>query len=461
MSPTADELTERIALFRHALIARVTATDMTPRQRQQEILRISNEQHQIPGSLRTRVAHSTLREWIKLYRDGGFNALKPRQRSDTGHPRALAPELAELLIQRKEAEPDLSIRLIINQLRHEGVIDAEQHVPISTVHRLFKSQGVMSGRSGVDSGTKEDRRRFAYQEAGQLWMSDVMHSPSVPGPDGRRKKKTYLIAFIDDATRVIPHAQFTFAENTREFLPVFKVAILKRGLPERLFVDNGANYRSHHFSIVCAKLGVALIHARPYQPAAKGKIERFFRTVRAQLLTRLNDEDLSSLTALNRRLAAWIEGEYHHNPHRGIDSETPLERWARVGDGVRYPDNDIDLDDLFLFEEQRKVQNDRVVSLRGRLFEVDASLIGEKVTLRYDPARPDAAILVVHKGQTIQKARQVDLYANCSVKRQRHGGVINTDKGPDVPTGLSMSSLNKTDDNTNKNTDNDDDQGVC
>lgn len=126
----------------------------------------------------------------------------------------------------------------------------------------------MSPRSQRDGGAKEDRRRFAYVEAGQLWMSDVMHGPSVLGADGKRKKKTYLIAFIDDATRVIPHAQFAFAENTREFLPVFKVALLKRGLPQRLFVDNGANYRSRHFSIVCAKLGVALIHSRPFQPYA-------------------------------------------------------------------------------------------------------------------------------------------------------------------------------------------------
>ncbi|MFK7893991.1 MAG: helix-turn-helix domain-containing protein [Granulosicoccus sp.] len=445
MNTTHKDLTEQIALFRHGLIARVLPADLTPRQRQQEMQRISGEQHQIPGSLRTRVAYSTLREWVKLYRDGGFDALKPRKRGDSGHPRALAPELAERLLQRKEAEPDLSIRLIIQQLRDEGVIGKDQRVPISTVHRLFKSHGVMSPRSQRDGGAVEDRRRFAYVEAGQLWMSDVMHGPSVPGPDGKRKKKTYLIAFIDDATRVIPHAQFAFAENTREFLPVFKVALLKRGLPQRLFVDNGANYRSRHFSIVCAKLGVALIHSRPFQPQGKGKIERFFRTVRAQLLTRLDNEDLSSLSALNRRLAAWVEGEYHHNPHRGIEGDTPLDRWARVGGSVRYPEADMDLDDLFLFEEIRKVQNDRIVSLHGRLFEVDATLVGEKVTLRYDPARPDAAVQVVHNGQTIEKARQVDIYANCSVKRQRRGGAINTDKSPQVPAGLSMSALRKSD----------------
>ena len=445
MNTTHKELIERIALFRHGLIARVLPADLTPQQRQQEMLRISQEQHQIPGSLRTRVAHSTLREWLALYRAGGFDALKPRKRGDTGHPRALAAELAEQLLQRKEAEPDLSIRLIIEQLRAEGVIDKEQHVPISTVHRLYKSHGVMSKRSQVDGGIKEDRRRFSYKEAGQLWMSDVMHGPSVTGPNGRRKKKTYLIAFMDDATRVITHAQFAFAENTREFLPVFKVALQKRGLPQRIFVDNGANYRSHHFSIVCAKVGVALIHSKPFSPQSKGKIERFFRTVRAQLLTRLVSEDYSSLAALNRRLGAWVEGEYHRSPHRGIEGDTPLERWARVADGVRYPEADMDLDDLFLFEEQRKVQNDRIVSLHSRLFEVDASLIGEKVTLRYDPSRPDAPVQVVHKGCLIEKARQVDIYANCSVKRQRRGGAINTDKSPDVPSGLSMSSLNKKD----------------
>lgn len=178
MNTTPKELIERIALFRHGLIARVLPTDLTPQQRQQEMLRISHEQHQIPGSLRTRVAHSTLREWLKLYRDGGFDALKPRKRGDTGHPRALAPELAEQLIQTKEAAPDLSIRLIIEQLRSQGIINKDQHVPISTVHRLFKSHGVMSRRSMADGGAKEDRRRFAYREAGQLWMSDVMHGPS-------------------------------------------------------------------------------------------------------------------------------------------------------------------------------------------------------------------------------------------------------------------------------------------
>jgi len=302
----------------------------------------------------------------------------------------------------------------------------------------------LMSRTG-EAATGEDRRRFAFARAGQLWMSDVMHGPSVPGDD-RRKRKTYLIAFLDDATRVIPHAAFAFAENTRAFLPVFKQALLRRGLPARLFVDNGANYRSHQFALICAKLGVALIHARPFQPEGKGKIERFFRTCRAQLIAELNEKDTASLTALNRRLIVWIESEYHQQPHRGLDQQTPLERWAQTADGLRYPDAQMDLDDLFLFEDQRKVQNDHTVSLHGQVYEVDASLIAQRVTLRYDPTQPEAPVQIIHNGQYIEQARRVDLYANCFVKRHRRTGALDPDQACEpAPSGLSMTALERDD----------------
>lgn len=443
MSDDSHDLSERVALFRHRLIAPLLPTDLTARQRQQTIERIVTSDHQIPGTRRTRVAESTLRDWLRDYRDGGFDALKPKRRIDAGHPRALAPELVERLLQLKEAEPDRSIRRIIEILRQEGRLDATPGLPISTVHRLFKQHGLMTRTGATAPG--EDRRRFAYARAGQLWMSDVMHGPSIPGDD-RRKHKTYLIAFLDDATRVIPHAAFAFAENTRTFLPVFKQALLRRGLPERLFVDNGANYRSHQFALICAKLGVALIHARPFQPQGKGKIERFFRTCRAQLMTELSDQDTASLTALNRRLAVWIEGEYHQQPHRGLDQQTPAERWAQTGAGLRYPDPNLDLDDLFLFEDQRKVQSDRTVSLHGQVYEVDAGLIGQRVTLRYDPTQPDAPVQVVHNGRYVEHARRVDLYANCFVKRQRRTGALDPDRpSQPAPSGLAMTTLDNDD----------------
>ena len=196
-----------------------------------------------------------------------------------------------------------------------------------------------------------------------------------------------------------------------------------------------------------------MIHARPYRPQGKGKIERFFRSLRAQLLTRLRPEDTASLEALNRRLAAWIEGEYHHTPHRGLDGQTPLERWAQTAAQVRFPEPTLDLDDLFLFEAKRKVQKDRTVSLNGVVYEVDAVLVGERVTLRFDPAAaPGHPVQVYYEGEPFGLAKPVDLYANCFVKRDRPSRTLTSDTPPPqpVPSGLKLRDLHDTDDTQEK-----------
>ncbi len=411
------DLRHQIALFRYGLLADIVHLPPGTKGLYRRLEDKAALEYNIPGTSRTRVATETLRDWLRLYRKGGFDALLPKLRNDRGEPRRLPPAAIERLLAIKEANRTLSIRLVIEQARASADVPEGLVIPRSTVHRLFTRHGLM--RKRLDDPTDLDRRRFAFQRAGQLWMSDVMHGPSVTIRGGIRRK-TYLIALIDDATRILPYAAFAMSENTRTFLPIFKQAILRRGFCERLYVDNGANYRSHHLSLVCAKLGITLIHARPYRPQGKGKIERFFRTLRAQLLTRLLPEDTSSLEALNRRLHVWLEGEYHQSPHRGLDGETPLERWAQTADEVRFPEPDLDLDDQFLFEAARKVYKDRTVSLNGILYEVDVILIGERVTLRYDPsAAPGRPIQIWHKGRRIQLSKPVDLYANCFVKRHR------------------------------------------
>ena len=217
---------------------------------------------------------------------------------------------------------------------------------------------------------------------------------------------------------MVPFAAFATSENTSAFLPVFRNALIRRGLPQRLYVDNGSAYRSRHLALVCARLGVALIHARAFQPAGKGKIERWFRTLRAGWLGRAEAAGRETLETLNRGLWAWIEGEYHNTPHRGLEGRTPLEQWALASAAVRYPDATMDLDDLFLFEVRRRVHKDRTVSLNGRVYEVDAVLVGERVTLRYDPeAPPSRPLEVVHDGKPAGKATRLDAYANTAVRR--------------------------------------------
>lgn len=418
---------DAVALFRYGVIAELIHLDPKQREISARLRAKAERSYDIPRSTRRHVAAETIRDWLQAYRRGGFEALRPKPRADRGQMRAVDQSVADLLCAIKEEHPDYSIPLVIAAARTKGVAP-EVALPNATVHRLLTRHGLMERRR--DQGDSNDRRRFAFSGANQLWMSDVMHGPAVI-TDGKRKHKTYLVAIIDDATRVVAYAAFAFSESVAAFLPVLEQAIRRRGIPERLYVDNGSAFRSHQLALVCAKLGITLIHARAYMPQGKGKIERWFRTVRMQLLPRLRDTDLQSLGALNRRLWAFVEGEYHQSPHKGLDGETPFDLWARSAADVRLAGPE--LTDMFLFEQRRRVQKDRTVSLVGVVYEVDASLVGETVTLRYDPSRPGAPIEVVFKDRVFTGVKPVDAYANCFVRRDHASKLLDPSTPPAAP----------------------------
>lgn len=440
-APELDERRREIALFRYSVIADLVHLEPHHRGLYAMLAKKAEAEYTIPGSLRRHVAPETMRGWLRAYRRGGFDALVPRVRADHGSTRSIPPHVVDLLCHIKDDAPELSIPALIRLARERNadVVTDEIVLPESTVHRLLARRGLMKKRP--DEPTGNDRRRFEHESAGDLWMSDVMYGPKIR--DGARLRQTYLIAFIDDATRVVPYAAFAFSEGTIAFLGVFEQAVRRRGIPKRLYVDNGSAFRSRQLAIVCAKLGVALIHAKPYRPQGKGKMERWFRTVRMQLLAVLGAEQLTSLDTMNRALAAWIEGEYHHAPHRGLGDETPADKWARTSDGVRMPTSDVG--DHFLAEQKRSVQKDRTVTLDGVAFEVDAALVGERVTLRFDPARrPDKrSVEVWHDGRRVEVARRVDVLANCFIKRSGTTRKLEIPKGAgaDLPEAIPMRTL--------------------
>jgi transposase InsO family protein len=439
---------EEIGLFRYGLISDLIRPEggeasITLYQRLREK---AGRSYCIPGSRRTRVAEETMRDWIKLYKEGGFDALKPKARKDIGSARAIPQAVIDALIDCKDQHRDHSVSMVIDEVKKTNDQARITPLPLSTVHRVLSRAGVMV--RNPECPTTKDRRHFTFARAGELWMSDVMHGPSVVA-SGRRKQKAYLICVLDDATRVIPFAAFALSEGTVAFLLVLRQAVMRRGIPLRLYVDNGSAFRSHHLALVCARLGITLIHARPYQPAGKGKQERFFRTVRMRFLPTLGPDDLGSLDALNRRFWAWVEGEYHRAPHRGLDGTTPLDAWAMRAGDVRTPGPELDLREMFLFEQKRKVHKDRTLSLDGVGYEVDATLVGEMVTVRFDPAKKGAPVDIWHGGRKVQTARVVDAYANCFVKRNnetRALHVIDVDTSPAAPApGLRLRDLDKDD----------------
>jgi putative transposase len=423
---------ESVALFRHALIGDLVHEHQGLYAR---LRAKADRDYEIPFSKRRRVAVETLRDWLRLYRKGGFEALLPRPRSDNGLCRALPRELSDWLVEYKDSHRELTVPKLLEKAVEMGKVEEGLQLSAATVHRLLAQHG-LNRSENADRG--KDHRHFEYERAGELWMSDVMHGPGVVVGD-KKKRKSYLIGIIDDATRLVPYAAFALNENTASYLPVLEQAVLRRGVPKRLYVDNGSVFRTHHLAVVCARLGITLIHARPYQPQGKGKQERFFRTVRMRFLAGIATEALTSLAALNQAFWAWVEGEYHRAPHRGLDGECPQDRWAeRSGDVRTVPSG---LGDLFLFEQKRKVHKDRTVSLDGVMYEVGAELVGETVLLRYDPQRKGKPVQVWRNGKFFQEAKVVDAYANCFVRRDRKDSALGR---PEEPTaGLTLSNFKR------------------
>jgi len=414
--PKADE--EKVALFRYGVISDLVTGQVRSGHRERWIREKCKQLWDIPGKGVHRIGRSTIRDWINMYEQGGFEALRPVPRRDRGQCRKLRAEVVERIVQLREDRPTRSVPTILKIVAHEGLIGPGDRIAPSTVYRLLKARGLSGrrpdGREGVD------RRRFVFPHAGDLWQADAMYGPYLTLPGRKRKARTYLIGLMDDATRVVPHAAFFASENLYSFLAVFRAALAKRGIPRRLFVDNGKAFTNLQIERICAELGVALIRARPYSSQSKGKIERFWATVRARFLTEVDLDGIEGLDQLNRLLWAWLEMDYHRTPHRSLENRsTPLDAWMRQADCLRTVDGRIDLETIFLHTAERRVYDDRTLHLHGRLYEAPAELVGTKVQVRYDPERPEAPIRLFHKGRQVGTARCVDPLGNRFVRRQR------------------------------------------
>ena len=412
-----EEQKQQVAIFRFGVISDfVSPTRLGWGERARLLKQKCDRQWQIPFSHRTRLSPATIRSWIRAYEKSGqrLESLYPHSRSDRGQARALDPETALALIGLRREMPTAPVQTLIRTAQQRRVVDAEQHLAESTVWRLLKREGLMERTEHEPM----DRRRFEAQLPNDLWQSDVMHGPSV-SVDGKNRK-AYLIAFIDDMSRLVCHAQFYLSENLDSYLDALRQALLTRGLPRKLYVDNGPAFRSFHLHQITASLGIALIHSKPYQPQGKGKVERFFRTVRADFLPAVRAK---TLTDLNLALDGWLRDVYHNREHSST-GQTPLARYAAHCECVRAAPKD--LSDHFRQQARRRVAKDRTVSLAGRLFEAPIALIGKQITLFYHPHDP-ARLEARYEGKSYGMLTAVDVNVNCQVKREKDSVKIHTE----------------------------------
>jgi putative transposase len=376
-----DELRKQISLFRFGLISPLVGRKGLSRGEQSACLkRITAQEWDIPGSARSSIACSTVLRWLDIYQRSGcrLESLEPKPRKDRGQARALDAETEAAVVTLRKDNPAVSLPVFFKLARSRGVFPADRIPSKDSLYRLFKRHGLEK-----DTRLPEDRRKFEAELVNDLWQSDCMHGPRVIQQD--KLRKSYLFAVIDDHSRLITDARFYLSENIDCYRDCLVRAFEKRGLPRRLYVDNGSAFRSNNLKYACARLGVALLHSRPYVPQGRGKIERFFLTVRTQVLPLVPPE--CTLEELNRLLSDWLENDYHQRIHAGT-GQSPRERYLAQVTLLRSAPKD--LRDYFRSSVRRKVDKDRTVTLSGKLYEAPVGLIGRTVTLLYheqDPGR--------------------------------------------------------------------------
>lgn len=400
-----------IALFRFEVIAPLLNLQGPRGILRRTIEKLTERVWDHPHRGRVKLGAGTIEEWLYLYRRGGLDALKHSPRKDRGKSRRIDDEISERIEDLARAELPLDGPSILKELEAEPAF--KDRLPsLSTLYRFLKARGLDTRRLAAS----RDHRAFEFDLAGDCWQADVMYGPQLPTPSGTRRR-TCLIAVLDDATRVIAHAQFYFEQHLSSLRDALKQAFLKRGLPRRLYVDQGRIFKSRQLLHLAARLGIQLLHTRPYRPQGRAKLERFFGTARRAFLRRVDVNRLAGIEELNRLLFAFIEGEYHVHPHRGLGGETPLDRWMRRGEGIRPLPPDIDLDAQFLEETKRRVRKDGTITVRGKTFEPGPLFIGQKVTVRFDPFDLRGVRVVSDRGDEVA-AYPVDLVGNRRVARR-------------------------------------------
>jgi putative transposase len=355
-----------VALFRYSVIREAADASLTKAERGAMVRALARRDHLSPGGARVALSRNTLDRWIRAWRAGGFEALAPSPRA--AEPKTPAGVL-DLAVKLKAEVPGRTAAQVA-----EIMAVSEGWSPSArTIQRHFARLGL---NTRPDGSPPVAFGRFEAKTPNDRWTGDALHGPTVEG------HKAYLFAFVDDHSRAIPGYRWGHSEDTVRLEAALRHGLASKGVPHSIYVDNGSAFVAAPLLRACAVLGIRLVHSRPGRPQGRGKIERFFRTVRDQFLVEVAARGVATLVELNRLFAAWVETVYHRRVH----SETgvpPLERFEAGGRFVL--PTPAQLHEAFLWSQRRMVTKTATVSLHGNTFEVDAALVGRRVELVFDP----------------------------------------------------------------------------
>jgi len=372
LSPKSHQ--EAVAVFRHGVLGALTQAQLDRGQLRESLAALSQTRLRPPGAKATRsFSVATLERWYYAFQRSGLDGLRPRPRKDRGRARALTPELRQLLLDVRREHPHASVPVILRTLVADGRMERDA-ASLTTLRRLYAEAGLdrLALRDGTGAKT---RLKWQAERPMALWHGDVCHGS--PLKVNGRSLPLRIHALMDDASRYVVALEAHHTEREVDMLGLFVRALRRHGRPDALYLDNGSTYRGETLATACARLSMPLLHARPYDPEARGKMERFWRTLREGCLDFMGS--LTSLHDVNVRLLAFLDSHYHQAPHAGLYGKAPK--------SVFETSEDADFDESALREaltvrHRRRVRRDTCVKVDGRFYELDAGhLTGRIVTV--------------------------------------------------------------------------------
>jgi len=391
---------EQIALFRFGIISPVlqqTTLSQTKyfKEKAKAIL-------DVPCLGRKQFGWKTFKHWLYLYRQFGFDGLKPKTRKDASVSRKITEPLAQVISQKIEEYPYISVSSLFRLLLNQNVISPGR-ICEATLRNYIINHNLLP-----ENPPPIPRKKFEKPNINDLWIADFLHGPHIL--INGKKCKMFLSAIIDDHSRLIVGANWSLCENSSALQVILKNAFLTYGLPKLFYCDNGSVFSSQHLQLVCARLGVALVHSKPYDSPSRGKIERFFRTVRQDFLPLCSLNTPYSQDQFNQLFSNWLD-QYHHRFHHGI-GQAPLDRFLGCMKNIQIrrisPD---ELEQFFYQIVYRLVKNDSTVSVNSILFEAPHKYIGSKIEIRYPFDQP-CSLYLYENDKPVCKLNKLDQVEN-------------------------------------------------
>ena len=433
-----DEITpkdhaEAVALYRAQIIGAVAVRELDRGELGAALEELSKRRFRAPRAHSPQTySVATLERWYYAYKEGGLDALRPQARADKGRGRDLTDAQRELLTAIRTEHPTASVSLILRTLVSEGRLQAGA-VSESTVRRFYQERGLDRRTLGTGGGGKM-RLRWQAERPMALWQGDVCHgSPLV---DGELKRPVRVHALLDDASRYVVAIEAMAQEREVDMLALLVRAVRRQGPPDAMYLDNGATYRGDTLALACARMGTTLLHAKPYDAPARGKMERFWRTLREGCLNHTGN--LASLHDLNVRIWAWLDTHYHRSAHGALMGGSP----ASVFDGATRTADAFDearLRSALTVSARRRVRRDSTLSMDGEDWETDLHfLAGRLVTVSRCMVDPDEPPSLEHEGKRFA-LHKVDPVANA--RRPRSASSMDAPheaRVPFDPTGVML-----------------------